>query len=183
MIRKLRTEMIVGGLLMLLATAAYAQNVHLKPPKSDPSFIDQGLTLKTSGTLAGLGNGDVVIDMLAHANATAICTNPGGGTQPPGQNPAPVTVGGQTVIPAAEIKNGTTSFTVTTTAPTSPIAGAPGCPNVNWTEEITDLLFTDATITVQQPAGTTVLTVSCTFSPATSNGSVPGNTVTCTTTP
>jgi hypothetical protein len=33
---------------------------------------------------------------------------------------------------------------------------------------------------VQQPPGTTVLTVSCTFSPATSNGLVPGNTVSCT---
>jgi hypothetical protein len=183
MISKLRTEMIAGAALLLLATAAYAQNAHLKPPHGNPSFIDQGLTLKTSGALAGLGNGDIVVDMLAHANATAICTNPGGGTQPPGQNPAPVTVGGQTVIPASEIKNGSVSFTVTTTSPTSPIAGAPGCPNVHWTEEITDLSFTDATITVQQPAGTTVLTVSCTFNPATSNGLVPSNTVSCTTTP
>jgi len=43
-----------------------------------------------------------------------------------------------------------------------------------------DLAFTDATITVEQPAGTTVLTVSCTFSSPTSNGDVPGSHVSCT---
>ena len=35
----------------LFATSAYAQNVHLKPPKRDPSFTDQGITLTVRGTL------------------------------------------------------------------------------------------------------------------------------------
>jgi hypothetical protein len=57
-----------------------------------------------------------------------------------------------------------TPFNVTTQPPVSPIPGAPDCPNPNWTETITDLAFTSATITVEQPPGMVVLTISCTFS-------------------
>jgi len=39
---------------------------------------------------------------------------------------------------------------------TSPIPGAPGCPNTNWTETITDLRFTLALLEVEQPIGTEV---------------------------
>jgi hypothetical protein len=86
--------------------------------------------------------------------------------------------GGQ-AIPAEEIKNGTTPFDVTTEPPTSPIPGAPDCPNASWTENITDMAFTSAVITVEQPPGTTVLTVSCAISPPTSDGPVPSGTVAC----
>jgi hypothetical protein len=169
-----------AALLVLFGTVAYAQNVHLKPPNSTPAFTDLGLVLQASGALAGLGGGDIVINMSAEANATATCTNPGsGGTQPPGQNPAPVTVSGTQVIPESEIKNGNVSFTVRTTGPVTPIPGAPGCPNPQWTEDITDLSFTSANITVDQPAGTLALSLTCTFDPATSNGLVPKQTVSC----
>jgi hypothetical protein len=53
-------------------------------------------------------------------------------------------------------------------------------PNPNWTETIQDLSFTSAVITVEQPPGTLVLTVTCSISPASSNGSVPGTAVSCT---
>ena len=113
----------------LTATAALASNVHLKPPNSAPSFTDNGLTLTASGALAGLGNGDVLVTLTAQADVTSTCTNPAGATQPPGQNPAPISVSGSEAIPAGEIKNGTTPFSVVTAAPATPIAGAPDRPN------------------------------------------------------
>jgi hypothetical protein len=153
--------------LCLIAVGAFAANVHLKPPNRAPSFIDNGaaLTLTALGSLAGLGGGDILVTLTATAQPTGVCINPGGGgQQPPGQNPAEVDVTGAQAIPEEEIKNGNVSFRVTTQAPVSPIPGAPDCPGVNWTEAITDLTFTSATITVEQPPGTTVFTVTCTLS-------------------
>ena len=168
------------GFVLAATISAFGQSVHLKGgANSEPNFVDQGLTLNSAASLAGLGNEDVLITLTATAAATSTCTNQGG-TQAPGQNPAEVTVSGSQSIPAEEIKNGNVSFNVTTIAPATPIAGAPGCPNPNWTQDITDLSFTTATITVEQPAGNLVLTVSCTFSGPTTNGAVAGADVTCT---
>lgn len=167
------------GILSLLSGLAIAGNVHLKPPHQPPTFVDLGLALASAGNLAGLGNGDVVVSLSAQGNATATCTNPAGANQPPGQNPAPVTLTGVQIIPETEIKNGNTPFNVRTTAPVTPIPGAPGCPNPHWTEDITDVSFTSATVTVEQPAANVVLTVTCTFNPPTVNGSVPPTSVVC----
>ena len=60
--------------------------------------------------------------------------------------------------------------------PETPIAGASDCPNPNWTEDIVDLASTSAMLTVEQPAGTLVLTVTCQFSSPTADGSVSGAT-------
>jgi hypothetical protein len=179
-------SLLVGGIAVVAtflgATTGYAASVHLKGgANAEPAFTDNGLTLEAAGALAGLGNGDVLVSLTATGLPTADCVNPGTGEhRPPGQNPAEVTLTGVQRIPESEIKNGTTPFDVETQAPVSPVPGAPECPNRNWIENITDVAFTSATITVEQPEGTLVLTVTCTISPPSSDGAIPGGAVTCT---
>jgi hypothetical protein len=169
-------------ILALPVSAVFASSVHLKGGKNaEPVFTDLGLALEASSALSGLGGGDILISIVAAANVTSSCFNPGNGQhRPPGQNPAPITVTGSEAIPEGEIKNGTVPFDVMTSAPASTIAGAPDCPNGGWVESIEDLGFTSAVITVEQPVGTVVLTVSCTFSSPTKNGAVPAGQVSCT---
>jgi hypothetical protein len=172
----------------LFAQQALAASPHLKG-RNPVSFTDNGLTLTATVSYAGLGNFDTLQVLAARANPTADCVNPGTGEhRPPGNNPAEAAVTGSTAVPAGDIKNGNVTIATTTDAPTTPIAGAPDCPNTNWTENITDMAFTSATITLFQDsnangtfeAGELVLTVSCTFSPPTSNGPVPSSGFTCT---
>jgi hypothetical protein len=166
--------------MSLMVSVVFAASVKLKGGRNaKPSFTDLGLALNAAGELSGLGNADILVKLEAQADVTSTCTNQGG-NQAPGQNPAPLTVTGSEAIPAEEIKNGNTPFNVTTIPPDPIIAGAPDCPNPNWTETIDDLAFTSATIYVEQPEGTLVLTVTCTFSPPTSDGLVPSGNVTCT---
>jgi hypothetical protein len=169
--------MMLAG-FVLAASPALAANAHLKG-NHPLSFTDNGLTLTGTASYAGLGNFDTQQVLTATANPTATCTNPSGQNQPPGHNPAPVTVTGTTAVPKSDIKNGNVTITTTTAPPVTPIPGAPDCPNPNWTENITDMAFTSATIQVFQDTDgngtfeTLVLTVNVTFSPQTSNGRVP----------
>ena len=55
-------------------------------------------------------------------------------------------------MPAGDIKNGNVTIATTTNAPVTPIPGAPDCPNPQWTENITDMAFSSATITLFQDA-------------------------------
>jgi hypothetical protein len=168
------------AMLVIGATSALAVSPHLTG-NHPLSFTDNGLTLTATASYAGLGNFDTQQVVSATAQPTATCTNPAGATQPPGQNPAPVTVTGTTLVKASDIKNGNVTITTTTAAPVTPIPGAPDCPNPMWTENITDMSFLTATIQVFQDSnnngtfepGELVLTVNVTFSPPTSNGLVP----------
>jgi hypothetical protein len=166
--------------LAMTAPLVLASSVHLKGgPRAEPSFTDGGLFLSAAGALSGLGNEDVRITLTATGNVTSTCTNQGGNAAP-GQNPAPLTLTGVVDIPAEEIKNGTTPFNVDTVTAPATIDGAPDCANTNWTETIDDVAFTDATLTVEQPVGTIVLQLACTFDPPTADGAVPSATVSCT---
>jgi hypothetical protein len=164
------------------AGVASASSVHLKGGSNgEPAYTDLGLTLEAAGELSGLGNGDVLVSLTATGQPTADCVNPGTGEhRPPGHNPADVTLTGVQRIPAAEVKNGNTAFDVTTQAPQSPVAGVPDCPNTLWVENITDVAFVSAQVTVEQPEGVLVLTVDCLVSPPSSDGAVPPEDVTCT---
>ncbi len=180
--RRIFTAAVIGLVAIGVAAPAGAASVHLKGgAHAEPTFTDNILTLEAAGELAGLGEGDVLVKLAATGDPVADCVNPGSGEhRPPGQQPAEVTLTGEQAIPESELKNGNTPFDVETDAPETPIAGAPGCPNSNWIENIIDVAFTSATITVEQPAGTVVLTVTCTFSEPTSNGEVPASNVNCT---
>ena len=161
-----RTVIALGTVAMIaictatFVSVAYAANVHIKGgKKAQPKYTDNGLTLTGTASLAGLGNEDLYITIEAQGLASSVCISPGGSTQPPGQNPAPVTLSGAVSIPKQEIKNGSVKFTITTEGPDNPIPGAPGCPNPNWIQEINDIDFSDAKIIVEQPQGTVVLVV------------------------
>jgi len=172
--------------LLMGSTAAMAASPHLKG-RNPVSFTDNGLTLTATASYAGLGNFDTLQTLTATGGTVSTCTTPSGSNEAPGQNPAPVTLVGSTPVLASDIKNGNVTISTTTAAPTSPVPGSPGCPNSSWIERITDVSFTAATITVSQDQDadgvfeTVVLTVNCTFSPPTSNGSVPMSGFTCTT--
>ena len=141
----------------MTATTVLGASVHLKG-KSGPSFTDQGLSLSATGTLTGLGNGDITVTLTTTGTPTVVCTNPSGSNEPPGQNPAELTLGGSQVIPSSSIKNGNVAFNVMTAAPQQPAnAKDAGCPSNQWTATITDVAFSGhtATLTVTQ-GGVTV---------------------------
>jgi hypothetical protein len=134
---------LIALLIVLAPVVALAQNVHFT---RGPTCTDNGTTVTCSGTVAGLGNGDVTVITNATGTATTICTNPGDNVAP-GQT-STVTPTGSVTLPTA--KNGSLRFSVTTQEPADPTAAEAGCPNNKWTAEITDVTFTSVTLTLIQ---------------------------------
>ncbi|MFL6584941.1 MAG: hypothetical protein ACJ8KU_10545 [Chthoniobacterales bacterium] len=148
--KKLNLAVII--LAVIGVPLVYAANVHFKKA---PTFSDQGTTLRTCFSLAGLGMEDVTITVKTTGSATTICTNQGGNAAP-GQNKVPVSPSAQQTFPSTEIKNGNLSVCLTTAAPPQPTATEAGCPNSNWSANITDVQFATAEVIVEQ-AGKVVL--------------------------
>ena len=140
------------ALLTLVALTSTAMvSVWASSPhyKKGPTVADNGLTATATGSLAGLGNGNVIVTLsFPDATGTTTCSNKGG-NQAAGQNPAtPAAASGSQLI--TQVKNGTVSFVVTTDPPANPSSDAAGCPNGNWNAAFDNITFGSGTITVQQ---------------------------------
>ena len=162
-----RTLIAVTVLLAVGATATTAQaaSPHFKRNGEPTCTISGSATSKTvqcTGTLAGLGGGDLSIPTTLTGFAVYQCRNAGGNTAP-GQNrvlTGPSTV--PTTISSQSIKNGNVTFTTspnTLSAPATVSGGAAGCPNSNWTGVNPTLTLTNISLTISQ-AGTLLFSCS-----------------------
>jgi hypothetical protein len=87
------------------------------------------------------------VDLTANGIAKTLCTNQGGNAAP-GRNPVYRNVSGSDIIDPSEIRNGSATVSVTTNVPEQPSAREAGCPNDNWTATITDVSFSNMSISV-----------------------------------
>lgn len=165
MIRKALVVLVVPLTLGLVAGTATAASPHFKKGGSPTCTVSSGGSTSSTtckASLAGLGGGDLVINVTVEGEAVYQCQN-GGGNTAPGQNRVligPVTA--PTTIPANQIKNGNVSFTTSPavlTAPTTVSGAEAGCPNANWTGVNPALTTTSITMTIAQ-GGVTLFTCS-----------------------
>jgi hypothetical protein len=151
----------VSATAALAVSAALGASPHFKRG-GEPVCTWSGTTsipVTCTGTLAGLGNQDLSLDLSVSGFALYQCQNAGGNIAP-GQNrvlEGPAT--SNTSIPASAIKNGNLTFTTNpatlTAAPT--VSGtAAGCPNGNWTGVNPTLTLTSITLDIFQPVGTRI---------------------------
>jgi hypothetical protein len=114
-------------------------------------------SLIATGVFTGLGGypEGVRAELAASGIAEVTCTNQGG-NESPGQNPNISAAGEQAVGPQDITKKGTAPLDVT--AEPGPITGTEGgCANDNWSAEIVNVLWTNATLTVYDTATNDVL--------------------------
>jgi hypothetical protein len=159
--------LVAGGVFAAVAVAA----PHFKKGGT-PTCADEGDLLRCRGTLAGLGNENLVIDLQAHGEASFECENPGG-NRAPGQNKIPFTAEGSQTIQGSAIKNGNATFNVAAPEdpPPTPTAEDAGCPNDNWKAvRVSDVAFSDINLTITQ--GGTLLFTCTRPGPVPSSGSV-----------
>ena len=141
MVRLLKVVAIAGSICVLSAGPAFAQAGHFV---GTPVCEDIGTQVRCTGKVAGLGGTTFEITVDAEGIATVECTNPGGNVAP-GQD-TEVTVSGASG-PMATPRNGQFRFRLTSDDP-EPLPATPTCPNEQWTPNIVDVEFTDATVTL-----------------------------------
>jgi hypothetical protein len=129
------------SLLTAFGGTAFAQSGHFV---GTPVCTDEGTTVECSGKVAGLGGTTFTITVTATGTASVTCTNPGGNVAP-GQSFTTTVAGSNGPFPTP--RNGQARFTLESVAPTAP---AGSCPNPMWTATVTDVAFTDATITLRE---------------------------------
>jgi hypothetical protein len=129
------------SLLTTFGGAALAQSGHFV---GTPTCTDIGTQVQCSGKVAGLGGTTFTITVTATGTASVTCTNPAGNVAP-GQSFTTTVAGSSGPFPTP--RNGQARFTVTSVAPTAP---AGSCPNPMWTATVTDVAFTDATVTLRE---------------------------------
>jgi hypothetical protein len=169
--------LMVVSTLGLMASGASAASPHFKKggePVCTISGSGGSATVTCKGSLAGLGNDDLRINVTVAGFAVYQCRNQGGNIAP-GQNKVlvgPTTT--PTTIPSGEIKNGNLSFTAaaTLTAPTTVSAADAGCPNSNWIGVNPTLTVTSISVSFEQPPGTPILTTCSASDPNGLTGSV-----------
>jgi hypothetical protein len=138
-------------LLTTFGGAALAQSGHFV---GTPTCTDIGTQVQCSGKVAGLGGTTFTITVTATGTASVTCTNPAGNVAP-GQSFTTTVAGSSGPFPTP--RNGQARFTVTSVAPTAP---AGSCPNPMWTATVTDVAFTDATVTLREDSNVSdVITV------------------------
>ena len=163
---------LASGLVIaiLVFSTAYAGGIKI----SGTSFSLGSLI--SNGFVSGIGNTDVTMVLDASGIPAITCTN-NGGNQVPGQSFPKVTAEGTQVLPGNSPlrKNGKAPFGVETNPPAPLTWDQAGCPNSNWSAQITFVFWTNATISVYDTATmalllqqnyvctTTLTSVSCTL--------------------
>lgn len=154
--RRLLILLFVPIVVVFMAVPASASSPHFKrngEPSCTISGSDSSKSTTCTASLAGLGNGTLVIDVTVAGSAVYLCQNNGGQTAA-GQNKVlvgPATT--PTTIDADQIKNGTVTFTTdpaVLTAPTTVTGAQAGCPNANWTGVNPVLTLTSITMDITQ---------------------------------
>jgi hypothetical protein len=146
----MKRYLLLGAVCMAtlaFAAVASAQSGHFVTGGGNaPSCMDIGTQVSCTGKVAGLGGTTFEITVEASGVASVECTNPGGNVAP-GQD-TEVDVAGSTG-PQPTPRNGQFVFALTTANP-EPLPATPTCPNNQWTPNIVDIEFGDATLTLSE---------------------------------
>jgi hypothetical protein len=153
---------------LLVFTNAFAGGIKFTATFSLGSLI-------AKGTITGIGNTDVTMVLDASGIPVITCVNKGG-NRVPGQSSPKISAKGSVLLPGNSPvrKNGKSPYGVETQPPAPLTWQQAGCPNSNWTAQITFVYWTNATISAHDTGtgallakqnyvcNTTLTSVSCT---------------------
>jgi hypothetical protein len=122
----------------------------------EPSFFLNGNTVTATGSIAGLGNTDIDLQLLVTGTQTVQCENPGGNIAP-GQTQE---LDASSTLTGVRPEQGRVNFDISTTLvgqTEQQLRDARACPNPRWTPLPGDVEVTGATLNVYQPSGSGIL--------------------------